>query len=323
MKIFMGVVTAALVSWGAIEVPKLATLSPTPSSAETSFDTTGSSRLLLSLTLSSPEDLKVREGDRVTQGQIISDRRQDRQRLDAQKRQLQLQIERLKQPVPGPVPARPVPEVAALPPASFLGEVADVERAKLKVEAAERSHEAQQRKLDLLETLPNQEVPEAVVPHEQEVLAQRQREVDQAVADQQFAEAQLAKAQADRQYQEYQHSLEMSQRAIALQQAELQRQQQLQEQAKQERDRSFQLAQLDVQQQTLETQLSALSAVRSPFNGTIQRIKYKSQTDQSLLVELVLAADPAPVSRPEPGVSSPPEPGSPAATGSRPDRPIQ
>ena len=114
------------------------------------------------------------------------------------------------------------------------------------------------------------------------MLAQRQRELDQAKGDMQFSGAQLAKAQADRQYQEYLHSLEMSKRAIALQQAEIERQGQLQKQEEQERQRSFQLAQLAAQLQTLDTQIISLSAVRSPFSGTIQRIKYQGQNDQSL-----------------------------------------
>lgn len=262
-----------------------------PSGTEVEANQLDQSRLTLRLTLSNPEDLKVREGDTVAKGQILSDRVRERVRLEAQKRQLQIQIDRLKQPVSGPPSVRPIPEVAALPPASFLREVADVERARLKVQAAERARENQQRKLDLLQSMPSSDLPEATIPHEQTVLQQMQEKVDQAVADVQYAEAQLAKAQSDRQYEEYQHSLELSKRSIALQQAELQRQEQLQAQQKQESDRSFQLAQLMTQMQTLETQLVQLSSIRSPFNGTIRRIKYETQNDQSLMVVLSLVAD--------------------------------
>jgi biotin carboxyl carrier protein len=301
MKRIFGLLTVGLVSLGAIaQVPQLMVASPTPGSDMVEPVEETGQRLQLTLTLSTPADLKVREGDQVEQGQILSDRVRDRQRLEAQKRQIQIQMERLSQPIAGAATSRPIPEVAGLPPASFLEEVADMERSRLKVEAAARHLESQQRKLDLLQALPSAEVPEAVLPHEQAVLAQRQRELDQAQGDLQFSQAQLAKAQADRQYQEYLHSLEMSKRAIALQQAEIERQGQLQKQEEQERQRSFQLAQLAAQLQALDSQIMTLSAVRSPFSGTIQRIKYQGQNDQSLVVQLILTAD-ASASRSESG----------------------
>lgn len=248
-------------------------------------------RLSLKLTLSKPDDLKVQEGDRVMAGQVLSDRRLDRQRLEAQKRQLQLQLDRLKTPIAGPPPVRPIPEVSGLPAASFLDEVAEVERQRVKVTQAESQVMNQQRALDLLSGMPD--LPAATLPHEQEVLKQRQQELDQSRAELQLAEAQLAQAQQDRQYQEYLHSLEMSKRTIALQQADLQRQEQLQRQQEQERDRSFQVATLSSQMQQLDTQLSALAAVRSPYSGKIQRISWEAQNDQNLMVELTLIADDA------------------------------
>jgi hypothetical protein len=245
-------------------------------------------RFKLKLTLSAPEDLKVREGDGVMVGQILADRVRDRQRLEGQKRQLQLQIEKLQLPIVGAPPVRPIPEVAALPAPSFLEEVAAVEQMKLKAQATQRMKEAQQRKLDLLQSMPQNELPEAVIPHEQGLLEQRQREVDQANAEVDLSRARLAKAQEERQYQEYQHSLELSKRAIAIQQAELQRQEERQRQQEQERDQEFKTAQLQAQLQQLNTQLFTLSAIRSPYSGKVQRIKFEGQNDQNLTVELTL-----------------------------------
>lgn len=261
----------------------------TPSSAK---------NLTLKLTLSSPDDLRVREGDWVMAGQVLSDRVRDRQRLTTQQEELRLQIAKVKQPIPNPVPLRPVPAVASLPAPNFLEPVADVERMKLKAAAAQRRKEAQQRKLDLLQTLPSNELPEAVIPHEQAVLADYERQVDQANADVLLAQATLAQAQNERQYQEYQHSLEISKRAIALQQAELQHQQQRQEQEKQSRDQEFQLAQLNTQRQALEAQLQAIASTRSPYSGKIRRIKWTGQSDQALTVELTLALAGSPGNRP-------------------------
>ena len=282
-----GLILLALMSGCAGEAASQSAPTLAEPTVMTGSEASTTQRLTIKLTLSSPADLKVREGDRVEAGQIISDRIRDRQRLEAQRRQLQIQIQQLQQPIAGPPPARPVPEVAGLPPASFLDEVAAVERQRVTVQQAERSAQ-QQRMLDMLQAMPDANLPEATVPHEEEVLAQRQQAIAQANADLQLAEAQLAQAQQERQFQEYQHSLEMSKRAIAIEQARLQRQEQLQNQQEQEQQRSYQLAEIQVQMQALETQLAQLSAVRSPYSGVIQRIKYEGQNDQALTVELTL-----------------------------------
>jgi biotin carboxyl carrier protein len=248
-------------------------------------------RFKLRLTLSSPEDLKVREGDPIAANQILADRVRDRQRLETQKAQLQLQINQLQSPIAPLAAEQSIPEVAALPSPSFLGEVAEVKRVKTLVAKAEKSKELQQRKLDLIQSLPKAEVPEATVPHETEVLAEKQRDLDQMNAELELAKAKLGQAQKDREYQEYLHSLELSRRAIAIEQASLQRQSQVQKQAEQVQARSFQLSQLTAQMQALDAQLLTLSAIRSPYAGTVQRIKVEGQNDQALVVELVLVID--------------------------------
>jgi hypothetical protein len=86
-------------------------------------------RFKIRLTLSSSTDLKVREGDEITKGEVLADRTRDRTRLDAQRRQIQLRIAQLKQPIAAPLSAKPIPEVAALPPTSFLDEAAKVSQA--------------------------------------------------------------------------------------------------------------------------------------------------------------------------------------------------
>lgn len=290
---------------GQLQAQTPATNPPTP--AIITGEQNGNRRSLdIKLTLTAPEDLKVQEGDRIEAGQILADRARDRTRLEAQRKQLEIQLQRLLQPIPSPAAARQVPEVAGLPPASFLDEVADIERARLKLEAAERNVTQQQRTLDLLTSMPDSNLPEETIPHETEMLTQRQRELDQANADLDFAEAKLSQAQADRQHEEYVHSLEMSKRAIAIEQASIQRQQQLQEVQSQEQERAYQVAQMEEKIAALNAQLFELSAVRSPFNGVIRRIKYEGQNDSNLIVILSLVADSS--AAPNPGASPPPSP---------------
>lgn len=282
----------------------LPTASPTVPASPESVETTPQRRFQVKLTLSAPEDLKVRESDTVLAGQILADKVRDRTRLAFQQQELEQRLRRIKAQM-----VLPVPEVNGLPPASLLGEVADVERLQLKAKDVQRAKEQQQRKLDLIQSLPLNEVPAATVPHEQAVLEQKQREVDQALAEVALARGKLAHAQSDRQFQEYQHSLEMSKRAIALRQQDIQQQ--------------GELAQLEGQLSQVETQLSTLSAIRSPYAGKISRIKFQGQSDQSLTVELVLLISDdhsrpgaAPAS-PEPTVSPRTEANQPASADSQ------
>jgi len=247
-------------------------------------------RLVLRLTLSSPSDLLVQQGQSVQAGEAIADRIRDRERLQAQLEKVGLQIQQVSAPVNQPPPVRAIPDIAGLPPASFLAEVAEVERQRVLIESKQREITQQQRLIDMLDSLPDSQVPEATIPHEEEVMAQLNRELAQVQADYQLAQAQLAQAQAERQYLEYQHSVTQANRQLQMQQNELARAEQQQRVGEAERDRLFKLSQLETERSRLETELFQLSAVRAPFAGMIQRISWEGQNDQNLVVDVTLIA---------------------------------
>ncbi len=56
-----------------------------------------SRRLTINVSISDPEDLKVKEGDQVKPGQLLADRGRERRRLEAQTKQLNLAMHRLEQ----------------------------------------------------------------------------------------------------------------------------------------------------------------------------------------------------------------------------------
>ncbi len=78
------------------------------------------------LTLSNPQDLKVKPGDEVTPGQVLSDRTTERQRLLAQKKQLQLSLNKLDVPIPELIPPEAIPALGKLPPVSYQQEEANI-----------------------------------------------------------------------------------------------------------------------------------------------------------------------------------------------------
>lgn len=311
-----------------------------------------SPRLLkFNLSLSSPKDLKVKQGDTVADGEVLADRVEERKRLAAQRKSLEIAYKQIQQRVilKPPVPTVP-PVVKSLPPVSYAEEeaaiaaaamnVSQAERAfqqqsqtmkaeplaessatdlaRVKVEDKQRRLDNQKRKLDAVMQL--KDLPPEVVIHEQEVLKQREAELQQATAFYQQAGSKLAaatdtrneklawlatalsKARAEHQlalaklqtkrdqraYTEYEASVTTARRAEEKNAAEQSYYRQMQEREQQERDRSFQLAQLTAKISEIDNQLSTFSIVTSPYAGTIRRVKVVKQNDNNLSVELTL-----------------------------------
>jgi multidrug resistance efflux pump len=332
--------------------------SPIPSTAPASPTNSGSGRLLkLNITVTAPEDLKVREGDTVSAGQILADRDKERARLTAQREQIQLSLNKIEQTeLLAPPKPLPVPDVQELPPISykeeeaaisaaqlaleqaqrnyelamqttpFIKQQATVEMAQAKVTAQEREVELQTRKLDAIATLDG--LPPEVAAHETERLKRKTSEHEQQQAEYNYAAAELKNAQEERTaqlkaladevnkaqsnvrlaqskldtartkrgYDEYQNSITKARRAEESNQFNQNQVRQQQEYSQQLRDREFQLAQLKGKLGEIDQQLNQLSIVRSPYGGTIRRIKNVSQTNQDLQFEITLVVSSAPIS---------------------------
>jgi multidrug efflux pump subunit AcrA (membrane-fusion protein) len=128
-------------------------LPPLPPTPETRKNRIIPSNIKIELTLSNPQDLKVKPGDEVTAGQVLSDRTQSRNRLQAKKKQLQLSLEKLNLPLtPIPFP-KPIPEISQLPPVSYAQEEAAIKLQQQKLTEAERAIALQQKKIDSLTQL--------------------------------------------------------------------------------------------------------------------------------------------------------------------------
>ncbi|MEA5467219.1 hypothetical protein [Leptothoe sp. PORK10 BA2] len=85
-------------------------------------------RLTITVAVADPEDLKVAEGDLITAGDLIADRTRDRNRLEAQARQLALTLQRLEQStITPPQPPQPPPAIAT---PTYLEQTAAIDRAK-------------------------------------------------------------------------------------------------------------------------------------------------------------------------------------------------
>jgi hypothetical protein len=266
-----------------------------PDQPQSSTPTTESpSRLTISVSVSGPEDLKVKEGDRIKAGDLIADRGRERQRLDAQKRQLQLALTRLQSAIISPPqPPSQVPSIAVLPSSTYLEESASIERAKVAVDQAERSLAQKQQEIDYLQSLAH--LDPLVLEHEQAKLIDLQQAHTAAVRDYQLAVGRMGKAQDDEAYREYQHTLAVAERVEQSNQAAMDYQRQWAEYEQRLRDRDFQVAQTQLRLDEVETAIATLSTVRSPYAGRVRRVKWLGQgSDGSLSAEVTLLVQAAP-----------------------------
>jgi biotin carboxyl carrier protein len=296
-------------------------------------------RLKINLTLGDPTELKVREGDTVNRGQVLSDKEAERSRLERDKRERLLAIANVEGQL---VPLlQPAPALRELPPISytveetaiqlaeiklaqaqrnlataieadpFISAKAKVERSLADVEAAHRAFELQQRKLDAVNGLRG--LPPEMLTHETEKLRQARTTLEGKEAEYKFFQAEYFQVEADRRKEltdlqskvaiargeleqaqsrlraakenrelaEYNHRITISRRAEEENQVAI-------NVANQKLDREFKLAQLREQLSAVEEKLNGIVQVKSPYSGTIKRIKFDRQTDGKLAVTLYL-----------------------------------
>ncbi|AFY74800.1 hypothetical protein Syn7502_02864 [Synechococcus sp. PCC 7502] len=251
---------------------------------------TSDPRLLkLTVNVSSPEDLKVKQGDEVKKEQVVADRDKERDRLTVQKVALTNSIARLNIASIPPLAPKPVKVPIKLPSITYAEEIATINNQILKVKAAEEKVKLQQRKIDVLGTFDERDLPQAVLIHEQQKLIEYQADLDKAKSDQELAEGKYQAAKDRRAYDEYRYSETIAKFEQDQNQIAAQYQRSLAEYQKQEQERTFQIATLNGKMAEVETQLKTLTTVRSPYNAVVKRIKLAGQSDNKLQYDLVLA----------------------------------
>lgn len=216
-------------------------------------------------------DLKIVEGSEVAAGQIISDRTEERESLEAQRNQIEIGIKQL---------SAPMSKVAELPPANFAIQEAAIARIKSEIELTDTKPPLpaaptpffrfkDENLRNLLEPEKVDKVAEAIRTEASErakaseTKAKLALELNQAIAA-------LDKAQSDHQHQQYQHSLN-----LIRQQSEMQRQQ-------------YQVASLVAQKQEIEAKLREITQIKSPVAGKVRRIKNLGQKDRQINLEVVI-----------------------------------
>jgi biotin carboxyl carrier protein len=216
-------------------------------------------------------DLKISEGSQVAVGQIISDRTDERESLEAQRNQIDISIKQL---------STPMSQVAELPPPNFAVQEAAIARIKSEIELIDSKpplpatpapfFRFKDEKLrNLLEAEKINKIADDIRTEASErskvseAKAKLALELNQAIAA-------LDKAQSDQQHQQYQHSLN-----LIRQHSEMQRQQ-------------YQVASLVAQKQEIESKLREITQIKSPVAGKVRRIKNLGQKDRQISLEVVI-----------------------------------
>lgn len=181
-------------------------------------------RLKITLSVTDPQDLKIREGDRVTKGQIISDRSLERQRLQRERMAVLITINKIER---NPLPTLKIaPQLRELPPVSFAIAESEIQQAELKftqaqrnlqnalsydpfitakanvdkaksgIESAARAFNLQERKLDAVNGLKG--LPQEMLEHETEKLRQAQSNQEAAQANYDFYAAEYRQIESQR-----------------------------------------------------------------------------------------------------------------------------
>lgn len=316
--------------------------------------TTGQPRTLkFSIQLSSPEDLKVKQGDQVQAGQLLADRTKERQKLELQQKQLQIGLDKIQTQkiIDPPIPSE-IPGMLKLPNADYSVEIASIEKAKLKLqqidaklrqeeaialippdilsaklEEAKEAEKEAQRQLELqikkseavreLNLARHYEDHEKVVTEKLEAEAKKmtaeitniEAQIGQAINDNRFkvsqmsldkqqteAEvkvsfSQLEKAKRQRLENEYNHQITLIRRVEEANQSESIYAYRKQETNEKRRNQQFQLAEVQSKLTAIEQQLTNLSTVRSPYNGTVRRIKIEKQTNNQLEISIIIGVE--------------------------------
>ena len=267
---------------------------PTPSSPPVTFPTSTpqatpqTKRLTITVSVQQLADLKVKVGQTLKAGDLVADRTQERQRLNAQRSQLELTAQRLRtMTISPPSPPAPVPAIAALPDASYLEAEAQVEKSKALVEQVSATVSQKKQEIEYLAKVPN--LNSLVLEHETAKLQELELNHTAAIRDYQLSMGKLDSAQRDRRYQEYQQSLDVAERVEARNRSALEYQQQWAAYEQRQRDREYQVSQTQLKLNEVTNAIATLSVVRAPAAGKVRRIKWLGQgADGRLSAELTL-----------------------------------
>ncbi len=243
-------------------------------------------RIEIAVNITAHEDLKIAQDMEIAKGQIISDRIPEKSRLQAQKKQLELSLERvLATSIQAPPKPLPVPSVAPLPPVNYLEHEAAIERANIAIALSQESITIKQQEIAELSQIPD--LDPITIEHEQAKLKQLQLNHQIAANELELAQGKLQTAKQQREYQEYLASITAARRVEEENQAKAFYQRQLAEYNEKIAAKEIQVTQLQEKLNDIQSQIENLQIV-SPYSGTVRNIEFLGQSEDGAIAVKIL-----------------------------------
>lgn len=215
------------------------------------------SRHTITLALNSLDELKVREGQRISEGDIISDRQSARNNLLVKKERIESSIRKV---------SLPINQLRSIPVPSYRSELIQLKQAQFNLNAIVKQVNEFDKNF-------HHKDPYHVQIFESDKitkLANLKRSELEASMNVENAIANLDRAKLNYQKQQYEHSLK-----VGSYQTALQKQQE-------------QINSLQIQLDKVDDELNNLVSVSSPYRGRVRKIKILGQSDRSINVEVTL-----------------------------------
>ena len=214
-------------------------------------------RHVINLVLDSLDELKVTEGQRIKPGDIISDRKLSRDRLQAKKERLKTSIAKAKLPLnqlkPVPIPKFQT-ELAALKQAQF-----NLDMIVQQINNFDKNfHHKDPWHVQIFESEKVQQLADL-----------KRRELEASI-NVEKAIARIDEAKLNYQKQQYEHSLKVSNYQVAI--------------AKQQE----QINNLQIQLDRVNDELEKSTSVYSPYRGKVRKIKIVEQNNRLITAEITL-----------------------------------
>ncbi len=232
--------------------------------------------------ISSADDLWVKAGQKIRRGDVIADRRREREllerqiiRLRQQREAILLSVKRLDNLSRTKEESLRL-EVLQMPASDFSASAAEIKQAENNLSLSASLVEKQKSKIEKLKTLRFENL-ETILSHEQVKLEELEAKESASRDNLQLARAQLATTKANRAYLEQKDRLEIEKqkfiRREAMQNLEIQQAQ-------------LQANLQSIEKQTIdsEQQLARVEVVRASFAGTVEKIIWESQTNDEISV---------------------------------------
>lgn len=225
-------------------------------------DTDAPRSIKINVNIGKRSDLKVKTGDKLKVGDVLTDRSSERAALEEQRKQLNFSLEQIA--ASGRAARKPFDK---LPNVSFDEADAQIRRAETLVSKLNERAKRQRLKLAQMEKM---NLPESVMAHERALLAELEAEIKAAQSETDLTKAQLKTAREKRRFDEFQNNVRVEKDT-----ADYQKNLQI---------AAINSANINSQIVVIDSQLQRLGIVRVPFSGIVERINWEGQKENEISV---------------------------------------